>query len=129
MYLSHLGRRFPAEPKEISIRIAFVSTSICGFLLITLYRSMISASLAVKIFHHPVSDLDGIVESPYQLMLSKGSSIHNMFLEAKENTPYRRVLDSGKLLTVSSFPEGSKMLLKGTDSTKINRPGHNIRMY
>ena len=112
LYLSHLGRRFPKEPVENSIRVAFVSISICGFMLITLYRSMISASLAVKIFKHPVESLADIPQSPHNLIVSNGSSVHKMLLEADSGSDFDMIVRSGKLIAMKSEAEGFDNILK-----------------
>ena len=114
MYLSHIGRRFPHEPLETSIRIAFVSISICGFIIISLYRARISASLAVKVFHHPIESLEGIIDSPYKLQVANGTSVHRMFLDAPTNSDYHGILKSEKLVPKSwgSGPDGLREMLK-----------------
>ena len=113
LYLSHIGRRFPKEPIESSLRVAFASVSISGFMVITLYRSMISASLAVKIFEHPVESLDEIVDSPFNLIVSNGSSVHRMILEGKPGSDFERIVKSGKLKPMKSESEGFKHIIEG----------------
>ena len=113
LYLSHIGRRFPKEPQEISLRTAFVSISFCGFMVITLYRSMISASLSVKIYKPPVSTIDDILHTPYNVMIANGSSIHDMFRNAAENSTYKHIVNSGKLILTKSDPTGLQTIIEG----------------
>ena len=112
LYLSHIGRRFPKEPQEISLRTAFVSISFCGFMVITLYKSMISASLAVKIYKPPIDTIEEILHSPYNLMITNGSSVHDMFENAAENSTYKQIVNSGKLVLTKQDPLGFSMGLK-----------------
>ena len=104
LYLSHIGRRFPKEPQEISLRTAFVTISLSGFMIITLYRSMISASLAIKIYKPPINTIEEILHTPYNLMIANGSSVHDMFRNAAENSPYDKIVNSGKLVPTKTDP-------------------------
>ena len=98
LYLSHIGRRFPKEPQEISLRTAFVTVSLSGFMIFTLYKSMISASLAIKIYKPPIDTIEEILHTPYNLMVTNGSSIHDMFKTAADNSTYKQITNSGKLV-------------------------------
>ena len=103
LYLSHIGRRFPKEPQEMSLRTAFVSISLSGFMIITLYRSMISASLAIKIYKPPIDSIEDILQTPYNLIISNGTSVHDMFKNAAENSTFHKITASGKLLLSHFF--------------------------
>ena len=74
---------------------------------------MISASLAVKIFDHPVQSLEDILDSEHNLLIAGGNSIHRMFLNADTNSVYGKIRDSGKLIIKSSGIEAYDSLLKG----------------
>ena len=93
---SYIGRRYPQEPAGSSSRIAFVSISFCGFMLITLYRSMISASLSIKFFYAPIRSIEDVVDSPYKLLVINGSSVHDMFY----TDDYHQILINGKVIPV-----------------------------
>ena len=56
-----MGRRFPFEPNSISLRIIFLTISLLGFYIISIYRAMLGASLAVRIFKEPVSELEELL--------------------------------------------------------------------
>ena len=58
-----MGRRFPFEPNSISLRIIFLTISLLGFYIISIYRAMLGASLAVRIFKEPVSELEELLLS------------------------------------------------------------------
>ena len=75
-YLAQLGLGFPKVPKAGAIKIAFLAVSASGFVLLSMYQSMISASMAVKIFKRPVNSLDDIPNFPHSLAVSNGSSVH-----------------------------------------------------
>ena len=98
--LAHLKKRFPQEPKYLAPRVAFLSISLSGFVLFSFYSSMISASLAVKKFYPPVNSLDEILDSPYNLIMTNGSSTHIMFKNAANDSVYAHLRNSGKILTV-----------------------------
>ena len=113
LFLSHIGRRFPKEPNEFSIRIAFASISLCGFFLITLYRAMLSASLAIKIFEHPVQSLEDILESEHNLLVEEGTALHKMFVDGNSNSVHGKIRDSGKLIVKPNQIEVYKSLRTG----------------
>lgn len=71
-------------------------------MLITLYRSMISASLAVKIFTPPVNSIEEILYSHHQLIVSNGSSVHRMLLEADQDSDLYRLHKFFKLIPMKS---------------------------
>ena len=65
LVMSSLGRRFPKEPSYISLRIIFFGISFCGFVMISLYRAMLGASLAIKISKPPVSSLADLLRDDH----------------------------------------------------------------
>ena len=123
LYLSHIGRRFPKEPQEVSLRTAFVTISLSGFMIITLYRSMIAASLAIKIYKPPIDTIEEILHSPYNLMITNGSSMHDMFKTAADNSTYKQIANSGKLVLTKQdplgFSTGLRSLLKNGGSDLV----------
>ncbi len=80
--LSQIGKRFPVEPDSSSLRLGFFCISFCGFTLISLYRAMLGASMAIKIYHEPVSSLEDLLASDWALAVSANSSIQEYFSEA-----------------------------------------------
>ena len=58
-----MGKRFPFEPSSNSLRIIFLTISLLGFYMISIYRAMLGASLAVRIFKEPVSELEELLLS------------------------------------------------------------------
>lgn len=129
LYLANLGRRFPKEPLENSLRTAFLSVSLSGFLLITLYRSMISASLAVKIFHPPVQSLEEIPLSGYSLIISNGSSVHQMLINAEPGSDYHNLVKSNKLVPMKSEALGFDHIIKSTISFSIVSSGFQMFQF
>ena len=113
LYLSHIGRRFPKEPQDISLRTAFVTISLSGFMIITLYRSMISASLAIKIYKPPINTIEEILHTPYNLMIANGSSVHDMFRNAAEDSAYKNIVNSGKLVPTKTDPFALQTIIEG----------------
>ncbi|TRY76595.1 hypothetical protein TCAL_05323 [Tigriopus californicus] len=85
--LSHLGRRVPREPKANSLRLAFFSISFGGFILISLYRAMLGASLAVKIHQPPIRSMEELVVSDLSVLISQGTSVYKYFSTAMPSTP------------------------------------------
>lgn len=119
LYLSHLGRRFPREPRKMSLKVAFVSVSFCGFMLITLYRCMISASMAIQIMHHPVQSLREVLNSPFNILVTEGTSIHSYFKDASEDSYLNEILQSDKFTLVQSASEAIERVSEGEGLNNI----------
>lgn len=83
-------------------------------MLITLYRCMISASLAVKIFAPPIKSLDEIPGSQYSLIVSNGSSVHQMLLNAEPGSDYHNLVTSYKLMPMKSEAVGFDHIIKSS---------------
>ena len=96
-FISHLGRSVPEEPKSVVMRIAFFVVSMSGFLLFTMFTSMISATFSVEIEKTPVNNLEGIFEFPHYLRIKKDTSIHRMFKDSSDDFIYGRLWKSGKI--------------------------------
>ena len=101
------------EPDKISTRMAFVSVSFCGFIMMTLYRSFIGASLAVKVFRPPINSIEELLESPYHLLVTNGTSVHKMFTQAENNTIYNQIVMNDRLGLVKTDREAVRQLKEG----------------
>ena len=97
IFLTHLGLGFPSEPNSSSMRIAFLSLTIYGFLIINMYEAMFAAMLAIEVIRPPVQNIEGIKNFPNKLTLSNGSSIHKLFLNANKDSIYHQLLQNGKI--------------------------------
>ena len=75
---------------------------------------MISASLAVTVFHHPIDSIEDLIQSPYNLIVSNGSSIHKMLLTAKPGSVYHKIAHSGKLIPMKSEAIGLDYMIEST---------------
>ena len=96
-FISHLGRSVPVEPKSVVMRIAFFTISMSGFLLFSMFQSMISASFSVEIEKTPVDNLEGILEYSNYLRITKDTSIHRMFMDSSDDLIYGKLWKSGKV--------------------------------
>ena len=70
----------------MSLRIAFFSISFFGFLLISLYRAMLGASLAIKLYREPVSSLEELLDSDLKVAIAANSSIQDYFSKANSTS-------------------------------------------
>ena len=66
----------------MSLRIAFFSISFFGFVLLSLYRAMLGASLAIKLYREPVSSLEELLSSDLKVAVAANSSIQDYFSHA-----------------------------------------------
>ena len=81
---------------------------------------MIAASLAIKIYKPPVNSINEILESPYNLIVANGTSVHDMFRNAPENSTYWQIAESGKLRLVKNEPVGLQTIING--KYKVSAP-------
>ena len=73
---------------------------------------MISASLAVRVFEHPIDSIEDLLHSPYNLIISNGSSIHKMLINAKPGSVYQKIAHSGKLIPMKSEAIGLDYMIE-----------------
>ena len=96
-YFAHLGKSYKREAEKGSIKVAYIAISFYGFMLFSMYQSMISASLAVKILKEPVNGIEDFLSSKFKLIVSNSSSVHKEFLDSDENELYGKLMKSGKV--------------------------------
>ena len=80
---------------------------------------MISASLAVKIYKPPVDSIEDILQSPFNLIIANGTSVHEMFKNAPVNSTYKQLLDSGKLVLSKSDLSGLQTIITESSSDLV----------
>ena len=82
-------------------------------MFITLYRSMIGATLAIKIFKPPVSSLEDVLDSDHILLVSNGTSVHSMFKDAPVDSVLSKIVRAGKLTATERDPISAQEIIKG----------------
>ena len=98
---SVIGKRMSSEPKCLSTRLAFVSALLCGFFIITLYRAILVAFVAISNESPPVKDLNEIAQSKYNLAVMKDSTMDEIFLKASDKTEEAKLRNGKKILRYS----------------------------
>ena len=87
-----IGKRFPVEPRCISARVAFFSISFSGFIIISLYRAMLAASLAVTTkIGPPFQSLEGMADSEYKVYVYPNSVSSSFFEDAQVDSARHRI--------------------------------------
>ena len=73
----------PGEPilPFNAVQMAIALPSLAGLILFSVYRAMLSASLAIKIEHKPYSSISEIVSSQKQIIIEDQSAIHQHILQ------------------------------------------------
>ena len=89
--MSAIGKRFPQEPTTIACRTAFLSASLTGFILISLYKSVLVATIAVEHESQPFNNLQEVAESGVKVYVTKGSSQFGEFKHAPLNSPKNQI--------------------------------------
>ena len=87
---------------------------------------MIAASLAIKIYKPPINSINEILDSPYNLIVANGTSVHDMFRNAPENSTYRQIADSGKLTLVKNEPIGLQTIINGKSRENYRKNWPNL---
>ena len=88
---SVISKRFPTEPSEISKRIAFFSVTVAGFLLISIYKSMLVASLAVNLKTDPFEREEDIAGSEYKVVVYADTIYHQHFKNAAPDSAKAKI--------------------------------------
>ena len=73
---------------------------------------MISASLAIKIYKPPLDSIEDILQTPYNLIISNGTSVHDMFKNAVENSTFQKIAASGKLVLSKNDQLGLQTMIE-----------------
>ncbi len=90
-----------------------MAVSFCGFMFITLYRSQIAASLAIRVYKPPVTSFEDVLESDHIIMVSEGTSVHTMFTDAPAGSTLNKIVKADKLKPWVSDPNAAQILVDG----------------
>ena len=96
-----MGLGFHEEPKKGSMRIAYLSICLYGFVILAMYQSMIAARFTISASRPPVNSLEELLDSPYKLFMIEDSK-YKMILNAKSSSIYGKIRDSGKVKPLGS---------------------------
>ena len=95
---SAIAKRFPFEPKTFTCRVAFLSISLAGFVLINLYKAMLGASLAIVKEHQPLSSMKDVLKSDYSIVTLGGTTQETYFTKA-DKASYLYKISEKKLIS------------------------------
>ena len=86
VYLTMLSKN-PGTPitSLMSMKIMFVMASLTGLTIISLYKAMLGASLAVKIESKPYNSIKDIADSGKKVILIDQSYIHDLVLNSTKS--------------------------------------------
>ena len=119
MYVSQLGISSPKEPTLNWMRIVFWIVSFLGYIILNLYQNYIGAFLAIPHFRPPVTGLEEIMDYPYKLSISEGSSVEKYFHLAENGSIQNQLLMNNKLVLHTKDTAGIEQMLKGNFSSKF----------
>ena len=95
---SAIAKRFPFEPETLTCRVAFLSISLAGFVLINLYKAMLGASLAIVKEHQPLSSMKDVLQSDYSIVTLGGTTQETYFTKADKSS-YLYKISEKKLIS------------------------------
>ena len=90
-YMSVLGKSVPQEVGMKSPRLALVSVTFGGFILINAYKAMLAASFAITIDTKPFNTLEDIVNSDHKILVYPNSSNSNLLERNPEGSILRKM--------------------------------------
>ena len=101
---SVIGKRIATEPTSYSARIAFAIIVFSGFVIITVYRSILVAFVAVELDHPPVKSLNELRNSKYLVAVHKDSAIDAIFQNARPEFEEYKLQKEKKIIRFSMDP-------------------------
>ena len=107
--ISLMGRRFPIEPRTMSARMAFVTISAVGFIIISLYRAMIGAELTIIKIKHPVNSMEEVLNSDYNVAVMSGTAMEYYFDTSNSSTLKRITQNKLKKIKPESLSMGEAL--------------------
>ena len=130
---SQIGKRFPQEPKLISLRTGFFTISLIGFFLISIYKAMLGASLAIKVFKDPITDLHELLDrNDLDLIVSGTSSVKDYFKDAKPGSYQHQLwlnkLNNTPVNLIKNDETGMKEIATGIRSNAILLAIYEVRL-
>ena len=99
---SMIGKRLGSEPTWYSTKIAFFVLVLMGFLLITLYKAILVAFVAIEIENAPVNSLEELRKSNYILAVRKDTSMDKVFLDAAYGSDEYKLQQENKIFRFNS---------------------------
>jgi hypothetical protein len=81
-----IGKRISTEPTWLSSKLAFCVLVLSGFFILSRYRSILVAFVAVEIDHPPVESFNELIKSNYLVAVKKDTVAGDVFLKAKPGT-------------------------------------------
>ena len=123
-----IGKRISTEPSWLSSRLAFFVLVLSGFFILSLYRAILVAFVAVEIDTPPIKSLNGIIGSNYIVAAKKYTEYDGMFQNSKPETTEYEIQNSNKVIR---FSEGvnmyvDKMVNKGASRTILVYDDHYV---
>jgi hypothetical protein len=92
-----IGKRISTEPTWLSSKLAFCVLVLSGFFILSLYRAILVAFVAVEIDHPPVESFNELIKSNYLLAVKKDTAPGNVFVKAKHGTMEYQIQNSNKI--------------------------------
>lgn len=112
-----IGKRISTEPSWLSSRLAFLVLVLGGFVIISLYRSLLVAFVAVEIETPPITSLDELKKSNYILAVGENTMMDDAFLNATPGTVEYELNNSKKIFRFSGSYE--KHIEKMNDTRRV----------
>ena len=118
---SLVGKRHRNEPDKCSIRLVFLCTAFAGFIIITVYRSMLAATMAITVDRPPVNSLEDVLRFSKKLIVWKDTEVERIFSRAMEGTIEHKIKHAGLLVPVklNDFDYLKKFVSGGIPNTVL----------
>ena len=117
---SIVGKRITREPSSSYARIAFFVLVFNGFFIITLYRAVFVAFVAIDFDEPPVKSLSDILHSKYDLAIQANTAFDDITKGAEPLGAINELIESGKIKRFYSNTKSyvEKMLTEHHEASK-----------
>ena len=92
-----IAKRINTEPTWLSSKVAFCVVVLSGFFILSLYRAILVAFVAVEIDTPPVKSLNEVMNSSYILAVRNNTVYDGVFINAKPGTVEYEIQTSNKI--------------------------------
>ena len=96
-----IAKRINTEPTWLSSKLAFCALVLSGFFILSLYRAILVAFVALEIDTPPVKSLNDLMTSNYHIAVKKNTLSEDIFLNAKPGTTEYEIQNSNKIIRFS----------------------------
>lgn len=97
--LTMISKKVRILPGSGSARSLVIGASVTGFILMTMFKTMLGALMTVDMVKPPINEPQDLLSSSLKLLVLGGSNVHTMFKKSKVGSVNRDLYDQGIIQT------------------------------